>query len=40
MIMNRRGMNKFIEIEKMLDKEKEEEIDLELMDYRDDMRYL
>ena len=39
-MMNRRGMNKFMEIEKMLKKEKDDDLDMELMDYRDDMRYL
>ena len=39
-MMNRRGLNRFAEIEKMLKKEKEEDLDLELIDYRDDLSYL
>lgn len=38
--MNRRGINRFVEIEKMLEKEEDDDLDMELMDYRDDLSYL
>ena len=38
--MNRRGMNRFVEIEKMLEKEKSEEEEFDFMDFGDDMMYI
>lgn len=42
--MNRRGMNRFVNIERMLAKEKrdelEDDMDFELMDFRDDWNYI
>ena len=37
--MNRRGM-RFVEIERMLEKEKSEEDELDFMDFRDDFKYV
>lgn len=41
--MNRRGMSRFVEIERMLDKEKTKDEDFEgfdYMDFRDDLSYI
>lgn len=38
--MNRKGMSRFVEIEKMLEKEKKEDDEFDFMDFKDDMMYL
>ena len=37
--MNHRGMNRFVEIDRMLEKEKAEE-EFDFMDFRDDLMYI